>query len=111
MVPTLILQPLVENAIRHGIGKHKGTDTISIRAFQRDGLVQLEVLNLNSRLEQDPLLSAGSGVGLANIRARLEQLYGRRQQLRLERLEPTGVCAQVSIPFRAAPVLAVEASA
>jgi two-component system LytT family sensor kinase len=110
MIPVLILQPLVENAILHGIGKHKGADTISIRGSERDGCLQLEVLNTNSRLELDPLLSAGSGVGLANTRARLEQLYGSRQHLRLVQLEPTGVCAQVSIPFRTAAVLAAEAS-
>ena len=110
MIPVLILQPLVENAIRHGIGKHKGADTISIRGSERDGRLQLEVLNTNSRLEQDPFLSAESGVGLANTRARLEQLYGTRQQLRLAKLEPTGVSAQVSIPFRTAAVLAGETS-
>lgn len=110
MIPALILQPLVENAVCHGVSKHKGTDIISIRAFQRGGLVQLEVLNTNSTLEEDPLLSAGNGVGLANTRARLEQLYGSRQQFRLVKLEPTGVCAQVSIPFRSNPVLIAQPS-
>jgi hypothetical protein len=67
--------------------------------------VQLEVLNTNTRLEQDPLLSAGRGVGLANTRARLGQLYGSRQQLRLVKLEPIGPAPKspflsVRIPFR-----------
>lgn len=109
MVPALILQPLIENAIRHGIGRHKGTDTVSIRGFQKGGFLRLEVINLNSRLEEKPVASAGRGVGLANTRARLEQLYGERQDLRLQKLEPTGVCAEVSIPLRSRPVLA-EAS-
>lgn len=83
---------------------------ISIRGFEQDGRLELEVLNTNSRLEQDPLQSAQSGVGLANTRARLEQLYGSGQQLRLVNLEPTGVCAQISIPFRSNPVLIAQTS-
>ena len=106
MVPALILQPLIENAIRHGIGRHKGTDTVSIRGFQKGEFLRLEVLNLNSHLEEKPVASPGRGVGLANTRARLEQLYGERQDLRLQKLEPTGVCAEVSIPLRSTPVLA-----
>jgi LytS/YehU family sensor histidine kinase len=109
MVPALILQPLVENAIRHGIGKHKGTDTVSIRGFQKGEILRLEVLNLNSHLEEKPLVPR-HGVGLANTRTRLEQLYGNQQELRLQNLEPTGVCAQLSIPLRSAPVFLKEQS-
>lgn len=106
MVPALILQPLIENAIRHGIGRHKGTDTVSIRGFRKGEFLRLEVLNLNSHLEEKPVSSPGHGVGLANIRARLEQLYAERQDLRLQKLDPTGVCAAISIPLRSSPVLA-----
>jgi two-component system, LytTR family, sensor kinase len=110
VVPALILQPLIENAIRHGIGRHKGTDTVSIRAFQRGKFLRLEVLNLNSHLEEKPVASPGRGLGLANTRARLEQLYGPHQELQLQRLEPAGVCAAISIPLRSAPVLVEEPS-
>jgi LytS/YehU family sensor histidine kinase len=110
MVPALILQPLIENAIRHGIGRHKGTDTVSIRAFQKGKFLRLEVLNLNSHLEEKLVASPGRGVGLANTRARLEQLYGERQELRLQKLEPTGVCAVISIPLRSTPVFVEESS-
>ena len=48
LVPTLILQPLVENAIRHGIGKHKGADCIEVFANQQHGGLQIEVWNSNS---------------------------------------------------------------
>jgi two-component system LytT family sensor kinase len=108
MVPALILQPLVENAIRHGIGRHKGTDTVSIRGFQKGEFLRLEVLNLNSHLEEKPPHLPGRGVGLANTRARLEQLYGNRQYLRLQRLEPAGVCAEISLPSRSSPVFVEE---
>jgi two-component system, LytTR family, sensor kinase len=108
MVPALLLQPLVENAICHGIGKHKGTDTVSIRGFQEGEFLRLEVWNLNSHLEEKPNRSTGRGVGLANTRARLEQLYGDCQDLRLRALEPNGVCVEISIPLRTAPVLLEE---
>jgi two-component system LytT family sensor kinase len=108
LVPALILQPLVENAIRHGIGKHKGSDTISVRGFQNGDLLRLEVLNLNSHIQEAPGFLAGRGVGLSNTRARLEQLYGNQQEFGLRNLEPTGVCAEISIPLRTAPVLIEE---
>jgi two-component system, LytTR family, sensor kinase len=110
VVPALILQPLIENAIRHGIGTHKGTDTISMRAFQKGNFLRLEVLNLNSQLEEQPVAPPGRGVGLANTRARLQQLYGAYQELQLQSLAPTGVCAAISIPLRSTPVLLGEAS-
>jgi LytS/YehU family sensor histidine kinase len=110
IVPALILQPLVENAIRHGIGRHKGSDTVSVRGFQEDGFLRLEVRNLSSSLDDKPARKLGRGVGLANTRARLEQLYGNRQELALRNLEPTGVCAELSIPLRSVPVLVEEPS-
>ena len=110
MVPALILQPLVENAIRHGIGMHKGSDTVSIQAFQEGEFLHLEVRNLSSTLEDKLAQLPERGVGLANTRARLEQLYGNRQQFVLRNLEPTGVCAELSIPFRSAPVFVEEPS-
>ena len=110
MVPALILQPLIENAIRHGIGRHKGSDTVSIRGFREGEFLQLEVRNLNSRLEDKSALSEECGVGLANTRARLEQLYGNQHEFGLRNLEPTGVSAELSIPLRPAPVLIEEAS-
>ena len=102
-VPTLVLQPLVENAVRHGIGRHKDTDVITIRAFQRQDRLWLEVANLTSSLEDTPERLSSRGVGLSNTRGRLEQLYGREQELRLYNLEPKGVCVQISIPMRRIP--------
>ena len=110
MVPALILQPLIENAIRHGIGRHKGSDTVSVRGFREGEFLRLEVRNLNSRLENTPVRSLRPNIGLANTRARLEQLYGNRQEFGLRNLEPTGVSAGLSIPLRSAPVLIEEPS-
>ena len=105
LVPALILQPLVENAIRHGIGTRKGSDTISIRGYEEFGYLRLEVHNVNSRLDDDQAPLLDRGVGLANTRARLGQLYGHRQDLSLRNVDPVGVCAAVSIPLRSVPAL------
>jgi two-component system, LytTR family, sensor kinase len=103
MVPALILQPLVENAVKHGVGVYKGADTISIRSFRQGEFLRLEVRNRNSRLTENQSRSQGNGVGLANTRARLQQLYGNRQELRMQELSPAGVCAEISIPLCSLP--------
>jgi two-component system, LytTR family, sensor kinase len=99
-VPALILQPIVENAVRHGIGINKSPDTISIRAFRRDDCLHLTVCNLTSKLTT-PAEQSSRGVGLATTRERLEQLYGRSgASFRLTNQQPKGVCAEITIPFR-----------
>jgi len=102
-VPSLVLQPLVENAIRHGIAKYKENDVVTFRAFQKQDRLCLEVSNLTGALEDraDRLLTRG--VGLSNTRARLEQLYGQEQSLQLFNLQPRGVAALLSIPARRSP--------
>ncbi len=100
-VPSLVLQPLVENAIRHGVGKHKEADAVSVRAFSRQDRLHLEVSNLTSVLEDSPERLLSQGVGLANTRARLEQLYGTCQSFEIRNLQPRGVIVSLSIPFHA----------
>jgi two-component system LytT family sensor kinase len=99
-VPTLILQPLVENAIRHGIGTHKESDLISVNAFQDHGNLRLEVRNRSSTLSGTPEQLLSRGLGLANTNARLRELYGERQTLLLLNLEPRGVCVRLAFPAR-----------
>jgi two-component system, LytTR family, sensor kinase len=99
-VPTLVLQPLVENAIRYGITQHKEQDVVTIRASENQGRICLEVMNLSSKLEEEPDRLLSRGVGLSNTRLRLEQLYGLEQSLRLFELDPKGVCVRLLIPLR-----------
>jgi LytS/YehU family sensor histidine kinase len=104
LVPALILQPIVENAICHGIARHKGADTVTILGARDGGSLRLEVRNLSGELE-----AAGArpqGIGLANTRARLEQLYGTHQRLRLRGLAPNGVSAEIVLPLRTPSVRA-----
>jgi sensor histidine kinase YesM len=96
-VPSLILQPLVENAVQHGIGRHKEDDSVEVSAHASNGFLELEVRNYSSFLNNDASRN-GHGVGLRNIRARLEQLYGDTATLELRPIQPRGVSALVRIP-------------
>jgi len=100
-VPSLILQPLVENAIQHGIGKHVGSDHIEISGSLEDDDLCLEVRNRNSTLDRTLDARSSRGIGVANSRLRLDELYGSRAEIRLVALHPTGVACRLRIPFRA----------
>lgn len=102
-VPTLVLQPLVENAIRHGIAKTREKDVVTIRAFRDGQRLCLEVANIASTLDDNLERLLRRGVGLSNTRGRLEQLYGGDQSLALFNLQPSGVCARLSFPLRELP--------
>jgi hypothetical protein len=103
-VPSLVLQPLVENAIQHGIGKNKENDVVTLRAFQKQDRLCLQVSNMTGVLADTPDRLVTRGVGLSNTRARLEHLYGQEQSLRLFNLQPRGVAALLSIPARRSPM-------
>lgn len=100
MVPPLILQPLVENAIHHGIGKHKGSDTIEVFAHREGAELQIEVWNSNSVVEQGRGDVFQRGVGLRNTRARLEHLYGPAGSLVFCSLAKGGAAALIHMPLR-----------
>ncbi len=100
-VPHLILQPLVENAVRHGIASRSAVGTISIAAARRNGSLHLQVSDDGVGLHHSP--AGGAGVGLSNTRNRLQQLYGTGGSLEMEASETGGVCVNLTIPFRLAP--------
>ena len=97
-VPPLILQPLVENAVRHGIGKHKGNDSIEIFARLQQGGLQLEVWNSNSVVDETGERLFQRGVGLRNTRARMENLYGPGASLVFRSLARGGAAVILFIP-------------
>jgi hypothetical protein len=97
-VPNLILQPLVENAIRHGIEPHAKPGRIELRAHRQDGLLALEVCDSGAGLRGGA--PATEGVGLSNTRARLRELYGAAHQFELQDGSDGGLRVRLSIPFR-----------
>jgi LytS/YehU family sensor histidine kinase len=96
-VPSLILQPIVENAVKHGIAKRAQGGTIRIAASLDCGKVTLTVSN-----DGPPLLpagSSGSGIGNANVRTRLKSLYGDAFEFTMRNGKAGGVEVSVSIPY------------
>jgi two-component system LytT family sensor kinase len=98
IVPSLILQPLVENAVRHGIAPSAMRGTIEIAAERGKRTLRLTVRDDGVGIA--PGQAAREGVGLANTRARLRQLYGARQSLELTEEPGGGVCVRVTLPLR-----------
>jgi two-component system, LytTR family, sensor kinase len=96
-VPTMILQPLLENAVRHGIGKHRQADRISIVAQRVNGQLLLEVRNRIGSVENNGSPPA-RGIGLSNTRARLEQLYSSEHSFEIANREGGGVVVKLSLP-------------
>jgi len=102
-VPQLILQPLVENVIQHGIGRKDGCDSIEIRAYERSAILHIEVRNQNSTLEPPERNEGRVGIGLSNTAMRLKTLYQEGCSLDLRGLVPSGVAVEVTLPARHLP--------
>lgn len=96
LVPNLVLQPLLENAIKHGIEPHARLGRVSVNAQLENDMLLLEVRdNGGGILNGEP----EEGIGLSNTRARLAQLYGARQSFGIENADGGGVVVRVKIPF------------
>ena len=102
-VPHMGLQPIVENAVRHGIGRRSAAGKIQISASRVDGTLEIRVRDDGPGLPPAGL-STARGIGLANTRARLQQLYGDRASLAIDNAEQGGAVVTLSLPYRAAPM-------
>jgi two-component system LytT family sensor kinase len=96
LVPSLLLQPLVENAVRHGVSKSSAAVTVALKSSLRDAMLEIQVSDDGPGVLGE---SAGNGVGLTNTRARLQQLYGEQQSLSLDRRDGGGTIATVLLPY------------
>lgn len=102
-VPTLILQPLLENAIRHGIESRSDQGKLAIKVQHEGERIKLSVSDNGKKPVEPEPVSLSSGrrhIGLANVRARLEQLYGREQSLTIRQGELGGWSVEILLPFR-----------
>jgi LytS/YehU family sensor histidine kinase len=86
-VPSLILQPMVENAVKHGIAKRVQGGAIRVSALRSNGTLTLSVYNDGPKLPEN-LDMSGSGIGILNVRARLRSLYGDGFELNMQNQEP-----------------------
>lgn len=98
-VPHLLLQPLIENSIRHGIAPRVGGGMVTVRAAREDGRLTISVEDDGIGLNDEGPLNGG-GIGLSNIRARLTQLYGEEGQLRIFSPPAGGTVIELELPFR-----------
>ena len=99
LVPSMVLQPLVENAVRHGVARREAPVHVRIEAFAESNRLHLRVTDDGPGLPIGWTLDGATGVGLKNTRARLAALYGAGGCLDLERAAGGGVRADVMIPL------------
>ena len=103
LVPTMLLQPIIENSIKHGISKVESGGSITIRARRDEENLVIEVCDDGPGVqnqgapEKEFMLS--NGVGVSNIRNRLQEIYGARHKLEFLPVDPHGLTVRVTIPY------------
>jgi len=104
VVPSMLLQPLVENSIKHGLARKVGGGRITIKAAVRDRHTIIEVHDDGLGMTEDRLENAlGGGIGLSNVNERLRTIYGANCTLKLTSIPGVGTCASVEIPEMTMP--------
>jgi two-component system, LytTR family, sensor kinase len=98
-VPSLILQPLVENAIRHSVAQRTTPVCVTIQAAREDGDLLLQVNDDGTGLPAGWRWDAHAGLGLTNTKQRLEQLYPSAHRLTVSNAEGGGVTVEIALPF------------
>ena len=92
--PPMLIQPLVENAIKHGLESKVDGGEIIVRGIEKDGILRLEIADTGVGFKAE----RESGMGLSNIRERIQSLYGNRGRLILEENSPQGLKASIEVP-------------
>jgi two-component system LytT family sensor kinase len=102
VLPSMLLQPLVENSIKHGLAPKIGEGRILIRSSRQDGHTIIDIIDngvgVTRGFPEAPNVTPGSGIGLQNVNERLRVIYGANYQLQLDSMPGGGTCARIVIP-------------
>lgn len=99
LVPTLILQPVLENAIKHGTSEHPDVGEILVEARREDEWLVLKVADNGPGLREPAPDAMERGTGLSNVKARLEALYGDAHHLTFDASDPGGLIVTLALPY------------
>ena len=102
IVPSMILQPIVENSIKHGLANKVGEGRITIHTSRRAGHAVIEIVDNGVGMPVEPIDRSGAGrdhgIGLRNVNERLRVIYGTNYQLRMQSTPGQGTLARIEIP-------------
>jgi two-component sensor histidine kinase len=98
-IPNMILQPLVENAVRHGVAARRAGGAIEVASARQNGKLLITISNDGPQARTQPVEGGSSGLGLGNARARLLHLYGTAYNLKINGRPQGGVEVRLEIPF------------
>ena len=99
VMPSMLIQPLVENSIKHGLAHRIGGGKITIRSRRTDGHAIIEIADDGTGMIDTSLAGGQSdGIGLRNVDERLRVIYGENYHLKLESAPGRGTCARINIP-------------
>jgi len=100
VIPSLLLQPLVENSIKHGLSPKVGGGRITIRSVVQNGHAIIDVIDdgVGVNAGNADMVKTGAGIGLRNVNERLKVIYGANYQLQLDSVPGGGTCARIVIP-------------
>jgi two-component system LytT family sensor kinase len=105
VIPSMLLQPLIENSIKHGLSPKVGEGRITIRSVLQNGHAIIDVID--NGVGVDPAnadrVKTGAGIGLRNVNERLKVIYGANYQLQLDSVPGEGTCARIVIPELGVP--------
>ena len=107
LVPTMLLQPIVENALKHGVGSSPGPQRVSLSSARENGSLVLEVGDSGDGFPQAGTEPEERGIGLSNTQERLERLYGPSHRFEIGTTRDGGASVRVTIPFVASHETAV----
>ena len=99
--PPMMLQSIVENAIKHGLEPCCDAATLSVSAEVSDGMLRVRVADTGVGFDPNNSTTRGTGLGLSNIRERLELLYGARARLEIGAQQPRGTLVTITLPYEA----------